>query len=311
MLGVGFCLAWAYVFASRRRPAALLRAAPVALVLSCATNMAWSPYLVHENRDASRRMSCSNNLKQIVLALHSYHDAYKSFPPACLTDKNGQPMHSWRVLILPFLEANPLYQTYRFDEPWDGPNNSTLATGMPLPYACPSRNNRSSGLTSYVAVIGSQTAWPGSKARKLADFPDGTTRTVIVMEVPAAQIPWMEPRDLDLQEALDLLTSRDSTQAGPHQLEDSYFRKFPGRSVAFADGHADFVLDGTSREVWATVLTLNDDSHWDDIEEGHLKHARHLPQSSEGAITTRWLTLIALILLPIPWVWLNPQSKLA
>src|SRR5262245_60216991 len=51
-----------------------------------------------------RRMYCSNNLKQIGLALHNYHDKYGALPPAYTVDEDGKPLHSWRTLILPFME---------------------------------------------------------------------------------------------------------------------------------------------------------------------------------------------------------------
>src|SRR5207244_4506816 len=55
-------------------------------------------------REASRRSVCVNNLKQIGLALQNYHDDFGCFPPAYIADENGRPMHSWRVLILPYIE---------------------------------------------------------------------------------------------------------------------------------------------------------------------------------------------------------------
>src|SRR4051812_3837711 len=54
------------------------------------------------SREAPRRTKCKNHLKDIALALHNYHDAYGTFPPAYIADQNGRPMHSWRVLILPY-----------------------------------------------------------------------------------------------------------------------------------------------------------------------------------------------------------------
>jgi len=78
---------------------------------------------VQSAREAARRAQCSNNLKQIALAFHNYHDTYRTFPPAYIPDEDGNPKHSWRVLILPFLEQRALYEQYNFDEPWDSPNN--------------------------------------------------------------------------------------------------------------------------------------------------------------------------------------------
>jgi hypothetical protein len=92
------------------------------------------------------RFQCRSNLKSIGLALHLYHDVHGCFPPRCIADDNGTPTHSWRVLILPFLaEANSTgraaiikaYESYSFDEPWDGPSNRKLVDQIPEVYRCP------------------------------------------------------------------------------------------------------------------------------------------------------------------------------
>ena len=114
------------------------------------------------SREAARRMLCSNHLKQIGLALQNYHDDYGSFPPAYIADATGKPIHSWRVLILPYLEHKPLFDKYSFDEPWDGPNNSKLHGEVVHVFCCGSRPGRQPRTeTSYISVIGAQTAWPG------------------------------------------------------------------------------------------------------------------------------------------------------
>jgi hypothetical protein len=110
----------------------------------------------------SRPGKCVNNLKQIALALHNYHDDHGCFPPAYVADANGRPMHSWRVLILPYLEQKVLYDQYDFTEPWNGPNNSKLLATPPDTYGCPS-DDRTCGVTgawptSYLAVVGAETA---------------------------------------------------------------------------------------------------------------------------------------------------------
>ncbi|MEI8019225.1 MAG: DUF1559 domain-containing protein, partial [Schlesneria sp.] len=81
---------------------------------------------VQQAREAARRTQCKNNLKQIGLALHNYHDTYKLFPAAHLNDVEGEPKLSWRVSILPFLGEAGRYNAYQFDDAWDSPLNSGL-----------------------------------------------------------------------------------------------------------------------------------------------------------------------------------------
>ena len=88
-------------------------------------------------RQASIRTIHANQAKQICFAILTYQSAYGHFPPAYIADENGTPMHSWRVLILPFLEQRALYDQYDFDEPWNGPNNLKLANKMPYSFADP------------------------------------------------------------------------------------------------------------------------------------------------------------------------------
>jgi len=93
---------------------------------------------VQSVRSSPRWLHCQNNIRQCLLALHNYHSAHEVFPSAFETDSDGKPIHSWRVVMLPFIEQQALYDAYDFKEPWDGPNNSKLANQMPDVYRCPS-----------------------------------------------------------------------------------------------------------------------------------------------------------------------------
>jgi hypothetical protein len=107
-------------------------------------------------------------------------------------------MHSWRVLILPYLEHRQLYARYNFNEPWNGPNNRLLANQIGDVFRCRTDNPAKPAETSYVAVVGPRTIWPGAKCVTFGDIPDGATKTVLVVEVGGSGIHWMEPRDLDM-----------------------------------------------------------------------------------------------------------------
>src|SRR5438477_1249163 len=114
--------------------------------------------------ESAGRMACHNHLKQIWLALKNYEDFFQSPPPAYIADASGKPMHSWRVLILPFFDQRQatLFDKYNYNEPWNGPNNSKLHSETMHVYTCPSRPGRQANTdSSYVVVVGPQTAWPG------------------------------------------------------------------------------------------------------------------------------------------------------
>ncbi len=178
----------------------------------------------------ARRVQCMNNLKQIAMALEDYHRVYNAFPPAFVADETGRPMHSWRVLILPFLEQQSLYDQFVFSEPWDGPNNIKLLGMMPQFFDCPSRNTlKPSTLTSYVVVTGPGTMFPGAESSRLDQVTDGPDNSIMVVEVVNVRIPWTKPQDLDLQ-TMSLQINDEK-----HPAISSDHAAAAGASVAFGD----------------------------------------------------------------------------
>jgi prepilin-type processing-associated H-X9-DG protein len=201
---------------------------------------------VQAARQAAQRAQCTNNLRQIGLAMGSYHDMYGTFPPAYLADADGKPMHSWRVLILPFMEQKPLYDRYNFDEPWDGPNNRQLADLIPLPYQCPTDLATPAGTgTNYTVITGQGTMFEGETASRMSSITDGTSNTIMVVETTAG-INWMEPRDLDLN-AMSL-----NVNASPAEISSHH----PGGAQAvFADGHVSFLSQSLSAQILRALIT--------------------------------------------------------
>lgn len=247
-LWVGSLVAWVVVYlrgryvADRRFIRSGIAAAGL-FIVACTTFQ-----LVSCGREGPRRFSCTNNLKQITLALHTYHDVHHRFPPAYIADENGRPMHSWRVLILPFLEQNSLYDRYDFNEPWDGPNNRLLLAEMPDVYRCP-HDTTSTPTTSYVAIVGPETAWPVATSVRLGGIRDGPGRTVLVVESHDAAIPWMQPADLESP----VLVPRINRWPGP-----GISSAHPGGAqAAFADGHVEFLSDSLAPDEVRALLTIS------------------------------------------------------
>jgi hypothetical protein len=202
---------------------------------------------------ASQRSQCKYNLRQIGLAMYNYHETFGSFPPAYITDENGRPMHSWRVLILPFLDQAALYNEYRFDEPWDGPNNRKLADTIVQIYNCPSDdhggNKNPSTMTNYVAIVGPETAWPGNGSTSYRDFGDGMSNTLLVVEVANSGIHWMEPRDLHVVQMAPTINAKSGQGISS--------RHTAGAHGLIADGAVRYFSDSLSAgDLWAW-LTAN------------------------------------------------------
>jgi hypothetical protein len=155
---------------------------------------------VQKVREAANRVQSSNNLRQIGIAMLSYHDAYGSFPPAYSTSKDGKPLLSWRVHILPFIEQENLYKQFHLDEPWDSPHNKKLIEQMPKTYLSPG-SKAGPGKTNYLTVRGKDTAFPDGKGVKISEITDGTANTIMAVEVPDQKaVIWTKPDDFEFNE---------------------------------------------------------------------------------------------------------------
>jgi prepilin-type processing-associated H-X9-DG protein len=195
---------------------------------------------VQAAREAARRMQCLNNMKQIGLAMHNYNQQYGCFPPAYIADENGKPMHSWRVLILPFLEeeGKGLYSQYKFDEPWDGPNNKKLAARMPRVFQCPTEHGEPGGSeTSYAMLVGPRAFSDGATSRTLSEITakDGLSNTIMVAECAGAGLNWMEPRDLDTEEMSFKIQTGGDGGVATTEISSCHFGT---ANVLFCDGAA-------------------------------------------------------------------------
>ncbi len=184
-----------------------------------------------------------NNLKQILLALHNSHDINSTFPATCNRDSEGKPLLSWRVHILPFIEQNDLYKQFHLNEPWDSEHNRQLVPQMPATYASPDDEElKNQGLTRYVVPVGTGMAFDGQAGIKLTDFQDGTSNTIMALEVAAAAaVEWTKPDDLtiDLSEPFRNLGG----SRGDHFL------------VAFADGTVRVIKDSIVAETLKAIFT--------------------------------------------------------
>jgi hypothetical protein len=155
---------------------------------------------------------CRNNLKQIGLALHNYHDKHGHFPPAWTVDEQGNRLHSWRTLLLPYIEQKKLFSVIDLSKPWDHPTNAKARGECPTTYQC-DRTDLPDGFTSYKALVGAQASFPpDGSSRRIDDMLDGTSLTGMVVETTAEHsVHWMNPHDDGGFEFLQLLSAGPTT----------------------------------------------------------------------------------------------------
>ncbi len=205
-----------------------------------------------------------NNLKQIGLALHNFHDAHNRFPPAVINGPNGKPWHSWRVLLLPYLDEVALYNSYHFDEPWDGPHNKKLLEKIPAVFSDPIHGENKDHYTHYVAIRGENMAFdnegtdfdgenvPFDGGRWIADFTDGTSNTLLVGPAsPEQKIPWMKPEDVEFEDSVPDLGKKGSFPT-PFRIDGKQVGPF-----LCCDGRVIGLPEGFSGERLFPMLTRN------------------------------------------------------
>ncbi|MSR32516.1 MAG: DUF1559 domain-containing protein [Gemmataceae bacterium] len=179
------------------------------------------------------------------MAVANYKEANGHYPPAHILGPDGRPWHSWRVLLLPYLEHQDLFKEYDFSQPWDGPRNRRLAERMPKVYAFHGGDTPGNTTSNYLTVVGPETVWPGSLTASGEAVSDSQRATIVVVENLGAGVHWMEPRDL-------LIAGMDFAINSPGGVSSRY--SDPG--VAMLDGSLYRLKKDISPETLRALLTI-------------------------------------------------------
>jgi hypothetical protein len=240
---------------------------------------------VQAARMAARRMEGSNNLRQIALAMHNYHDTWGGLPAAYNTDKEGKPLLSWRVHILPYIEEAALYDEFHLDEPWDSEHNIKLVEMMPKVYAAPG-SRAEHGNTNYVTIRHKDSmiqppkeadnGKPNVIGSRLDDVLDGTANTIMVVEAADERaVPWTKPDDFvpdDMKPIAGLVGLRRG-----------------GFNAALGDGSVQLISEALDDEVLLWLFQRGDGNVIPDLDAPRPADARdavlpHVPEAREEAI---------------------------
>jgi prepilin-type processing-associated H-X9-DG protein len=192
---------------------------------------------------ASDRMMDANNLKQIGLALHNYHDVNAGFPPAAVVGKKGKPLLSWRVAILPYIDEAELYKKFHLDEPWDSEHNTKVLADNPMPkvFLAPGGTAKAGDKkTHYQVFTGNGAMFDVIEGSKIQSITDGTSNTLMVATAKTP-VEWTKPADLEFDpkgDPRDLLLFVNDVC-----------------NVAFADGSVRAMAKKTPVETFRAIIT--------------------------------------------------------
>lgn len=185
-------------------------------------------------RSAAERMTAANNVKQVGIAMHNYLDTHGTFPLPGSLDPQKKPLLSWRVHLLPYLEQDALYRQFKLDEPWDSDHNKALIKQMPKVYSLSKNPDlMKEGKTTLVVPVGPNTIFPGGKPTRIADITDGTSNTILVVDVADEQaVIWTKPDDWKVDE-------KNPKKGLATRFENNLLASFADGSVRFLSGKID------------------------------------------------------------------------
>jgi DNA-binding transcriptional regulator YdaS (Cro superfamily) len=244
----------------RRSVQPVARTAGFAIIVSATLWFVLMLPRIQGAREAAPRTECKNNLKQIVRAVHAYHDSHGVLPAPSVAEASGPPV-SWRIDLLPLFDPGvqaPSPVDYVRERSWNEEANLPPSRRRLLRYVCPSNRSASQDslgrwYTAYAMVTGPGTPFPAEGPLTIDQVTDGTSQTALVVEACGQNIVWTEPRDVDVsQQAMQINAPGDS--AGTSEgLLSSYHDA--GAHCALADGSVRFLSDRISEDVIRALTT--------------------------------------------------------
>jgi len=194
---------------------------------------------------AAGRTWYGDHLHQIALAIYGFENRHQSYPAIGSFDKNGKPLLSWRVLILPWLNQEELYKKFHLDEPWDSEHNKALLPLIPQVYRSFGLTDKPLGYTTILGPVGKNLFFTGDqKKNTIADITDGTSNSIMLVEADSLHaVPWTKPEDLKIDKDNPARSLAEHVSGA--------------MALGFADGSVHFPAKTIDKEILYHLFTIN------------------------------------------------------
>ncbi len=151
-------------------------------------------------------------IRKLAIAMHDYHNEHNRLPNVAIFSKDGEPLLSWRVQLLPYLNQKELYEQFKLDEPWDSEHNKKLIDRMPANFHVPGSIDAGKGQTYYQVFVSPAgiVDWHNYEYKppfsrdptwKMTlwqlTVSDGTSHTISIAEAGKAVV-WTKPEDMTM-----------------------------------------------------------------------------------------------------------------
>lgn len=200
----------------RKRPVAWIAAAVVLLLVVGAGVIAIARVggsAAQRVREGRERLASIRNLEKIAAALNAYAADHGAYPAPSIKDRRGKPLLSWRVLILPYLGEQDLYDQFNLSAAWDSDKNQMMTYGsMPAVFRHPNSQSWASD-TPYHLITGAGTLFPSTGPLGPRQVSDGATKTLLLVEGRSSS-SWIEPIDIDASASGGLINSASGDGLG-------------------------------------------------------------------------------------------------
>jgi hypothetical protein len=192
--------------------------------------------------EATRRNACTHQMKRIMLAMLIYERDHGTLPPAYTVDADGAPLHSWRVLLLPYLGHEALYNKIRLDEPWDSQYNRQFHDQAVAFYRCPSDPAARAGQATYSVVIRPDMPFEAGEGQRLADFGPHSDDMILLVE-RGEPVCWMALAEIPQSRAEEGIQQHGSHYLPPATAEDIASHHPGGAMFGHRSGAVTFLSD--------------------------------------------------------------------